>query len=879
MSLRLRRIAVSNFRKFREPMVIEGIADGLNIIIEPNESGKSMLLHAVRAALFVRYATKNQLAQSYAPFGDAVAPEISLDLEINNAQWSVTKRFLKGGTINVSGPDGRAEGDAAEERLHNLLGSVRDSSREGDVATHGALGLLWVAQTEALSIEPPGRIVRDSIQATLEAEVGSIMGSATYQRVHDRIGELFSQYWTPTAKKGGLQNSAQERLDKAESAAREAANQLAGLEKTFADLDTARTRLRGIQREIADDTDAQDRAKLVDSLRVASAAVHISDTRRAEHEAAGARLRTLEDIDERHRRATQAREAAQHDLVDIESRRDRLAEAVAIAKLRHAEARDALEHARAARQAARSALAAAKDRIDRARRKEAITAACLRINALTTLERQLTDERALATALIPTTTLDSLEANERAVAEARAILSAGATRIRIEGDIAGILIDGQSLSEGDLTITREARIRFGGADLIVTPPPTTASAEVALAVALQRQKAALDELDVADVAAARARHEQARRAESNVRVLESQIDAAAPADDRIDLARGSDALKAFITGLSDAVHDETAEDDLPDLLESSNALEDAELAAVRAEGTQQSTIEALQRAEQELAPLVAAAARAASDLANATEQIQAINAQQEFADLSVNLVQARMELAKAGVMLSDAERDVNAHDKAAIERRIEMIDLRAKSALEARSKFEMEIARLEGAVESEGGKGLADREVAAREEAEAARFAHQRVTEEADTLKLLRDTLDEARNEVSAKFVGPVAKRAKRYIERLLPGSEPAFTDDLALGAIIRGGASEECEHLSQGTREQLSVLLRIAFADLLLDQGRPVSLILDDPFVYSDDARLDVMIEILSETAQRMQVILLTCRDRAFRHVPATRLFIGPPL
>lgn len=55
----------------------------------------------------------------------------------------------------------------------------------------------------------------------------------------------------------------------------------------------------------------------------------------------------------------------------------------------------------------------------------------------------------------------------------------------------------------------------------------------------------------------------------------------------------------------------------------------------------------------------------------------------------------------------------------------------------------------------------------------------------------------------------------------------------------------------------------------------RPVSLILDDPLVYSDDARLDLMIDILNEAATRMQVILLTCCDRAFRHVPGNRILL----
>jgi uncharacterized protein YhaN len=78
---------------------------------------------------------------------------------------------------------------------------------------------------------------------------------------------------------------------------------------------------------------------------------------------------------------------------------------------------------------------------------------------------------------------------------------------------------------------------------------------------------------------------------------------------------------------------------------------------------------------------------------------------------------------------------------------------------------------------------------------------------------------------------------------------------------------------LSRGTQEQLGVLTRLAFADMLLDRGFPVSLILDDPLVYSDDARLDAMTEILTEAGKRMQVIVLTCRERAFRHLDANRI------
>ncbi|MDB5725818.1 MAG: hypothetical protein JWQ16_2572, partial [Novosphingobium sp.] len=49
---------------------------------------------------------------------------------------------------------------------------------------------------------------------------------------------------------------------------------------------------------------------------------------------------------------------------------------------------------------------------------------------------------------------------------------------------------------------------------------------------------------------------------------------------------------------------------------------------------------------------------------------------------------------------------------------------------------------------------------------------------------------------------------------------------------LSRGGIREGGGDLSRGTHEQLSVLARIAFADVLLEQGRPVLLIFDDPLV-----------------------------------------------
>src|SRR3546814_16869282 len=94
----------------------------------------------------------------------------------------------------------------------------------------------------------------------------------------------------------------------------------------------------------------------------------------------------------------------------------------------------------------------------------------------------------------------------------------------------------------------------------------------------------------------------------------------------------------------------------------------------------------------------------------------------------------------------------------------------------------------------------------------------------------------------------------------MFPGADLSFDEELGLASVTRSGLSEACGTLSKGTQEQLAVLTRLAFADMLLEQGMPVSLILDDPLVYSDDGRLDLM---SSEERRVGKECVVKCRYR----------------
>ena len=48
--MKLSRIVLEEFRKFRQPLALDGLQPGLNLFVGPNEAGKSTVAAAIRAA-------------------------------------------------------------------------------------------------------------------------------------------------------------------------------------------------------------------------------------------------------------------------------------------------------------------------------------------------------------------------------------------------------------------------------------------------------------------------------------------------------------------------------------------------------------------------------------------------------------------------------------------------------------------------------------------------------------------------------------------------------------------------------------------------------------------------------------------------------------
>ena len=185
-----------------------------------------------------------------------------------------------------------------------------------------------------------------------------------------------------------------------------------------------------------------------------------------------------------------------------------------------------------------------------------------------------------------------------------------------------------------------------------------------------------------------------------------------------------------------------------------------------------------------------------------------------------------------------------------------------------------EIARLRERIEFHDSAGIGEAIERTQNELEQAKRQCNRLKGEIDVLDLLAKTLRAAESEAKERYLSPVLNRVRPYLQMLFANAEISMDEDLNITGMSRGsGYEERFDHLSMGTQEQIAVLVRLAFAEMLVEQGAPAAVILDDALVFSDDQRMQLMFDILSHAAQRVQIVVFTCREQLFEGLGAHQL------
>ena len=151
------------------------------------------------------------------------------------------------------------------------------------------------------------------------------------------------------------------------------------------------------------------------------------------------------------------------------------------------------------------------------------------------------------------------------------------------------------------------------------------------------------------------------------------------------------------------------------------------------------------------------------------------------------------------------------------------------------------------------------------EQAEARQASRQRA---ADAVDLLRKTLNRHRAEAQLRYVAPFRERIES-LGRLVFGPDLAVevTPELNIASRTLAGETVPFQSLSSGAREQLSLLGRLACAQLV-QPGEGVPLIIDDALGFADPERLARLGVVLNRVGDGVQTIILTCQPERFDQI-----------
>jgi len=189
-------------------------------------------------------------------------------------------------------------------------------------------------------------------------------------------------------------------------------------------------------------------------------------------------------------------------------------------------------------------------------------------------------------------------------------------------------------------------------------------------------------------------------------------------------------------------------------------------------------------------------------------------------------------------------------------------------------KLEKQRNDLKGELRGAGSQGLAENQEELERKVQEAERAYRSMEREAKAVWKAAEALEEAASEARQAYLQPLVRHLNPYLGRVFTDAEPVLDDTLELEGLRRGDHVEEFCQLSVGAREQVAVLTRLAFADLLAEEGGEAPpVILDDPLVYADEYRFDAMKHLLARSAQKHQVVILTCRPRDYLSLGAEQL------
>ena len=873
--MRLHRLKVEQLRQFRQPFEIAGLEPGLNLFVGHNEAGKSTLVRAIRAAFFERHRSGS--VDDLLPWGEpSAAPSVELDFTIGATDYRLRKGFMHHKRCELRVGTKSLDGEDAEQHLAELLG-FRFAGKGASRAEHwGIPGLLWIEQGSAQDIAESVGNATDHLRKALDQSVSEVASS----QGDDVINQVRTQREALLTSTGRPRGAYAEVIGEREAAG-----------KRLEELDTRITHYR----------QQVDQLGQLRSENMADAAARPWEASRAQQQEAEVRLAAIQTLKGQIDADKAALNQRDDNLKLIDDRLAEFAERQCALKQRQADLLEAERLLLAAKAAddgwvtartdadssyrqATEALALSRQEELRAELARRIAEAQSRAVALTEAiakaeaeQAQLNAHRQLAVVLeLEKSDITRLRDQQAKLNELRIRQEAAATRVRFDvASTANVTLAGQRLSgTGEQLITSASELDIPDVGRLHIIPGGADLAELARDEAEQHaaHQALLQRLGVPDLAEAETRYATHQQTLRDIKHSEKILANLAP--EGLDTLRGE--LGEYAARKTEA--ERQAAELVPLSMPHDRPPETLTQATVRQK-----------RASAHLDKIAEQAADAKQALSTAQTQRDAALRERDALQTSLNdparlhheretgqhLLVARAERNELQQRISARQSEVDSARPDILGQDVERFRRSAEQAERALSERQSNMLLLQGKLEEAGAQGLEEERAEVAVRADAADRRHKELKLRAEALDLLLTLLESKRRDLTKRLQAPLQKHVNRYLQLLFPQATLDIGEDLTPGQLTRvghGGAETgPVGDLSFGAREQMGVISRLAYADLLKEAGRPTLIILDDALVHSDDQRLEQMKRVLFDAAQRHQVLLFTCHPTAWRDMGAT--------
>ena len=869
--MKLRALRLWNVKRFANRGVsLEGIGDGVNVLTAPNEEGKSTSFEALQAVFFAPHNRTPTAVRNIRPYSGG-SPRIQVDIEVSGKDYRIDKQFYSGGKALVTDLETGhiiAQADEAEAWIKDQI-EDKDS---------GPTGLIWVRQgnQNINKKSDDQRDFRQSLIASVESEVDSVTGGQRMDAALDycarELEKLVTSKGTPKAgtKYKRALDEQEQLTTKRTSLSENLEAQAVGIE----DRRRLKSRLAELEKpeEVANRRHARQEAQ--DNVNVARQAT-------TQLEASG-RQRDLAKI---------TADKAESDLALYARTLEEFDSLVGEETRLAAERQTTEDNLGIAREAFHSAYAA----LDEARAQES--------EATTLLSRVNAAERAGYQRQELTRKEDTLKKaaeSESKIAELNSQIEALGISPEDRDEMASLkervddLERKIAVQQGSVTVSYNddaaGAVRYG-TEAIEDGRPVSVSHELELGVdgigsiTFVLGESSIDDLNIKMKDVARrlqsvlelnnlTSHEELITRETSIATLEEErireksvLNTLAP--------QGLALLRTEVETLrlSDVVDDG---DELPSLDEAQEAENSArakrELAETDANTTRQ-TLHDLEREKEgksERLNAIRDQIRAKEndlgperDRSDHLETLQTTNTEAQEAYRQANETYLSLEAAKPDIEALEAT----------LKRCADVVENATKEIIQLGHK----ISRLDGQLQTLHGESIEEKHAEVLDRLESVDLRVDSFQTEVKLLNRLKSALEEERMRARDVYLAPIARELGPLLEILFEGASLEFDENSLLPMrLIRNDLVEELDNLSGGTQEQLTILTRLAFARLAEQTGRNTPVVLDDALVFSDDDRIEKMFNAIHRQANDVQIIVFSCRQRAFGNLGGNRLEIA---